>query len=265
MAELTDDQLQRLYTWIDEIPLSRPKRSIARDFADGVLMAEVIRHYFPALVELHNYPAANSTQQKMYNWNTLNAKVLRKLGYNMPRDDIEAVLQCRPGAVERVLNTVQMKMARYRARGRSSTPGRGASPAPGAARIGGAAAGGGSGGSVGRGSSASRPRGVSPVASSPWRGRQSPSAGGGDPAPWQDHHSRGGGGGAAPPPPPPPPNHFQRDVGNGGARFGGSGGGAGVAAAREAEALMAALAERDQTIGEYKETVRIKEGAEVCS
>ncbi len=38
---LSDDELQRLYAWVDEIPLSRPKRSIARDFADGVLIAEV--------------------------------------------------------------------------------------------------------------------------------------------------------------------------------------------------------------------------------
>lgn len=71
-GSLTDDQLQRLYTWVDEIPLSRPKRNISRDFADGVLCAEVVAHYFPRLVEIHNYPAANSTQQKLYNWNTLN-------------------------------------------------------------------------------------------------------------------------------------------------------------------------------------------------
>lgn len=69
---LTDEQLRRLYTWVDEIPLSRPKRNIARDFADAVLVAEIVSHYFPRLVELHNYPAANSTQQKLYNWNTLN-------------------------------------------------------------------------------------------------------------------------------------------------------------------------------------------------
>jgi hypothetical protein len=73
-----EDELQGLYTWVDEIPLSRPKRNIARDFSDGgereavilwlhvhvlrlptllcaVLMAEVVHHYFPKLVELHNY------------------------------------------------------------------------------------------------------------------------------------------------------------------------------------------------------------------
>lgn len=134
MSALTDDQLRRLYQWVDEVPLSRPKRNIARDFADAVLVAEIVSHYFPRLVELHNYPAANSTQQKMYNWSTLNSKVLRKFGLNLFKDDIEAVIQCRPGAIEKVLNTLQMKMAKYKNRrasspgSRSGTPTRAASP-----------------------------------------------------------------------------------------------------------------------------------------
>ena len=33
--EMSPDELQELYTWIDEVPLSRPKRNITRDFADG--------------------------------------------------------------------------------------------------------------------------------------------------------------------------------------------------------------------------------------
>ena len=49
---------------MDEVPLSRPKRNIARDFSDGVLVAELVAHYFPSMVELHNYSSANSAQQK---------------------------------------------------------------------------------------------------------------------------------------------------------------------------------------------------------
>ena len=88
--------MQGIYNWVDEIPLSRPKRNIARDFSDGgkfkftifkitsfasyifckkklkklidinlifpsiVLMAEVVKHFLPHLVELHNYSAAHS-------------------------------------------------------------------------------------------------------------------------------------------------------------------------------------------------------------
>ena len=33
--ELSDDDLQTVYCWVDSIQLSRPKRNISRDFADG--------------------------------------------------------------------------------------------------------------------------------------------------------------------------------------------------------------------------------------
>jgi hypothetical protein len=69
---LTEEELNEIYTWVDEIPLSRPKKNIARDFSDGVLMAEISAQYIPKFVELHNYSAAHSMQQKLYNWNTLN-------------------------------------------------------------------------------------------------------------------------------------------------------------------------------------------------
>ena len=42
---MDDDDLQRVYQWVDEIPLSRPKRNIARDFSDGVLTAEIVQHF----------------------------------------------------------------------------------------------------------------------------------------------------------------------------------------------------------------------------
>ena len=38
-----------------------------------VLFAETVNYFFPHLVEVHNYSAANSFSQKMYNWQTLNS------------------------------------------------------------------------------------------------------------------------------------------------------------------------------------------------
>ena len=32
---MENGQIEILYNWVDEIPLSRPKKNIARDFADG--------------------------------------------------------------------------------------------------------------------------------------------------------------------------------------------------------------------------------------
>lgn len=35
VPQLDEEEMQMIYNWIDEIPLSRPKRNIARDFSDG--------------------------------------------------------------------------------------------------------------------------------------------------------------------------------------------------------------------------------------
>ena len=60
MEPLEEEEMQTVYNWVDEIPLSRPKRNISRDFSDGVLMAEIAKHYVPNFVELHNYSQAHS-------------------------------------------------------------------------------------------------------------------------------------------------------------------------------------------------------------
>jgi len=114
--DVSEDELQGLYTWVDEIPLSRPKRSIARDFSDGVLVAEIIAHYFPKYVELHNYSSASSVTQKLYNWNTLNQKVFRKLHFSANKVDVEAICNCVPGAIERFLKLLQVKIANHRSK-----------------------------------------------------------------------------------------------------------------------------------------------------
>ena len=52
----------------------------------SVLVAEVIAHFYPRLVELHNYSSANATTQKVYNWQTLNSRALKKLGFQIRRE-----------------------------------------------------------------------------------------------------------------------------------------------------------------------------------
>lgn len=41
----SEEEIQRIYNWMDDIELSRPRKSISRDFADGLLIAEVICQY----------------------------------------------------------------------------------------------------------------------------------------------------------------------------------------------------------------------------
>ncbi|XP_006816413.1 sperm flagellar protein 1-like [Saccoglossus kowalevskii] len=113
MTELDEESLQELYAWIDEIPLSRPKRNITRDFADGVMAAEIVKHFIPKIVEIHNYTPANSMQQKISNWGTLNRKVFSKLSYNIPEQVVRGISACKPGVVEVVLDQLRKKVDMY--------------------------------------------------------------------------------------------------------------------------------------------------------
>ena len=45
-------------------------------FASAVLVAEIVKSYYPKIVDLHNYSAANGMAQKVYNWETLNSMYL---------------------------------------------------------------------------------------------------------------------------------------------------------------------------------------------
>jgi ribosomal protein L12E/L44/L45/RPP1/RPP2 len=91
---------------VDSIPFSRAKKNIHRDFADGVMMAELIHHYSPKLVNLHNYPPANSLTKKIENWNTLSNKVLKRLGIQLSKPHIEHIANATPGVIEELLLTI---------------------------------------------------------------------------------------------------------------------------------------------------------------
>ncbi|KAF4673394.1 sperm flagellar 1 [Perkinsus chesapeaki] len=77
----SDAEIQKLYNWVDEIPLSRPKRNISRDFADGVMMAEIVAHY-----------------------------VFRRLGFLLHPDDVEECAKAVPGSIERVLAFIRPRL-----------------------------------------------------------------------------------------------------------------------------------------------------------
>ena len=100
---MDDMQLMTVYEWIDTIPLSREKKNMARDFCDGVLTAEIIKFYYPKLVELHNYPNVSSTKQKLTNWNTLKMKVLKKINFIITQEEINEIVNAKPKAIEKLL------------------------------------------------------------------------------------------------------------------------------------------------------------------
>jgi hypothetical protein len=77
------------------------------------LVAEVVKHYCPNMVELHNYSAAHSVQQKSYNWNTLNTKVLKKMQFQLSPGDIKDLVEMVPETIERILFSLRFKLNDY--------------------------------------------------------------------------------------------------------------------------------------------------------
>lgn len=105
----------KLYAWIDEHEISRPKRNLNRDFSDAVAMAELIKTHWPRLVDLHNYAPRSSILRKIENWETLNRKVLAKIGLRLNAVDIEQCARGTPGAVEHLLERVRKKAEKINA------------------------------------------------------------------------------------------------------------------------------------------------------
>ncbi|XP_015479170.1 sperm flagellar protein 1-like [Parus major] len=126
-----DTSLVSLYRWLDTVPLSRPRRNIARDFSDGVLAAEVVKFFFPSLVELHSFVPTSSTAQKVANWGHLNRKVLSKLNLRVPEEMIQQLVRSRPGMAEQLLQLLREKIQE---RQRQRKEGAGQPPAEPAAR-----------------------------------------------------------------------------------------------------------------------------------
>ena len=108
--ELDDRKLEDLYEWIDQIPLSRPKKRIERDFSDGCMVAEITRFFLPDLVELHNYTPANNLEQKKANWGMLNSKVFSRFGLNVPEAITTNISIGKPGYIEVLLYNLRYKI-----------------------------------------------------------------------------------------------------------------------------------------------------------
>ena len=104
--EDNENELMYIYEWVDSIELSRPKKNIARDFSDGVLLAEIIKNYFPRLVDLHNYPSCSNSKHKESNWNVLNNKVLKRIGIKLTKNEINDIIKCEHLAIEHLLQRV---------------------------------------------------------------------------------------------------------------------------------------------------------------
>lgn len=115
--QLTDNQLEMVYSWVDKVPQSRPKKNIMRDFADGSQIAHVIRHYlsgqYKGMVHVHNYVETSSKSVKLENWSMLNQRVLAKLGMNLNKEEMIGVVNCQYLMIETILFKVKRAIENF--------------------------------------------------------------------------------------------------------------------------------------------------------
>lgn len=50
------------------MPLSKIRNNVEKDFADGVLAAEIVKFYFPDLVELKEYRDMQNIKERVHQW-----------------------------------------------------------------------------------------------------------------------------------------------------------------------------------------------------
>ena len=100
---LNEEEIREIYEWVDEFDLSRIKRNIARDFSDAVLVAEILKEYYPQLVWMHCYTGVNSQSEKKDNWLLLKQKVMNKIAFKMTVSEINSIINIEEHSVEKFL------------------------------------------------------------------------------------------------------------------------------------------------------------------
>ncbi|XP_017133719.1 uncharacterized protein LOC108150211 [Drosophila elegans] len=96
---LSMDEHEDLKQWLKEQRIVLDLRT-RRSFSDVLPVAKIVKRCYPRLVDLHNYPIKSSVVLKLQSWDTFNAKVLKKLGINMPRSVLQQLAAAVPGAIE---------------------------------------------------------------------------------------------------------------------------------------------------------------------
>lgn len=127
---ISDKDLKTVYKYVDEVPLSKPKKNIARDFSDCSQVALLVKHYLPKkhknLCHPHNYPEGNKKQVKLDNWSRLNENVMKKLvGDKHPLllndQEMNDCADCQPYAIEKTLLKVKKAIGLFKQNPRKNT------------------------------------------------------------------------------------------------------------------------------------------------
>lgn len=85
-------------------------REVNYDNEIPVLMAELLKRYYPKHVDMHNYVAGNSIGKKVDNWCMLNRRVFSKIDIKLGKEMINQLASSQPGIIEKVLADIRNKV-----------------------------------------------------------------------------------------------------------------------------------------------------------
>jgi hypothetical protein len=74
------------------------------------MVAEVVQHFLPDMINIHNYITTGTFNKKKSNWEVFNRKVFGRLGLNLPEVIINDLCNAKPGTIEIVLFNLRAKM-----------------------------------------------------------------------------------------------------------------------------------------------------------
>lgn len=96
---MENEQQNDLNQWLKEQRIILDLKA-RRSFSDVLPVAKIVKRSHPRLVDLHNYTPKSSVALKLQSWQTFNQKVLKKLGINLTRSELEQLASAAPGAIE---------------------------------------------------------------------------------------------------------------------------------------------------------------------
>lgn len=108
---LDAEELADLYEWLDRVPLSKPRSNVEKDFADGTLAAEIVRFYYPDLVDFRIIRPALSLQERTDQWKLLNSEIFEKVGLTVPSHVLTQLSISKSGIAQIFLYNLRMSLA----------------------------------------------------------------------------------------------------------------------------------------------------------
>ncbi|KAJ3233826.1 spermatogenesis-associated protein 4 [Chytriomyces hyalinus] len=98
--------------WLQSLDLQA--KNPKRDFANGVLIAEIFSRYFPNQLNINLFYSGTGCEQKANNWNQLQ-KFFKRNDINIPEEAMDAVMKCQPDAAVLFIENIHMLLTNRRA------------------------------------------------------------------------------------------------------------------------------------------------------